>query len=308
VTLKFGDDKEKKPVYLAEALIALSKETGMSIICEDFHTHQEDKDLRTYFGSELTIASALQHGLSINWLADGKEKALVGYENSWPTSHRNLLPERIIDNLTNKGNSDGIDIDDLAALSPFTSEAVSFWLSYKKFSNLPYWSFMQPENRPIWMFYDSLSASNKALAKSKDGIAIGNYDLKPILLWLEERARTDSIAMYQPDLPGPSWKRLTESSKLPSLVLRIQSNEVSRGNFLLGNTTNSASSISDKRSEMKIPAGFAKRHNCTLMIECLAGSQKIFRDVYGGSYLPYFLPEREKQLTEALKKLNDKGK
>ncbi|MCX6345398.1 MAG: hypothetical protein NT018_10070 [Armatimonadetes bacterium] len=300
VTLKFEETKDKKPVYSAEALIALSKETGMSIVCEDFQTHREDNDLRSSFTSESTIVNALQRALSVNWLADGKEKALVGYEYSWPTQHRNLMPERIIDNLTNKGNGDGIDLDDLASLSVFTSEAVSSWVNHKNFPNLQYYPFTQPENRQIWMFYDSLSASNKALAKSKDGIAIGNYDLKPILEWLKERARTDSAAMYQPDSPEPSWKRLADPSVLPSLVLRIEINEASSGLFL-----SAESSISDKRSEMNILVGFAKRHNCTLMIEGFVGKEKISLRVDGGYNLPYFLPEREKQLAEALKKQSE---
>ena len=311
VTLKFEEAKDKKPVYSAEALIALSKQTGMSIICEDFQTHRQKDDLRDSLSSELTIIDALQRALSANWTADYREKVLVGYEYSWPTQHRNLIPERIIENMICKGNGDGVDVDDLASLSAFTSEAVESWLNDKNFPNLQYSSYgppeyrPMPENRPIWMFYDSLSASNKALAKSKDGIAIGNYDLKPILAWLKERTRTDGIALYNPDSPIPSWARLADPSVLPSLVLRIQSDEVSRGTFLLGNTTDSVSSISDKRSEMKIPVGFTKRHRCTLIIEGLTGSERISARVVVSYNLPLFTPEREKVLNEALRKQND---
>lgn len=231
-------------------------------------------------------------------MMDNKEKVFVGFEHFWPAGHKNLIPESVVENIKAKANGGGVDFDDFASLALYTFEAVSTWFPSATFQSFPHWTYTQPENRPIWILYASLSANSKALAKSKSGITIGEIDLKTVIPWLKERAKNDYDNLYDPEVQKPAWTKWTDPAVVPNLVMRMQTNEM----------TSSLDGLDLNSGEVKIPRGFVKRHSCILMIEGTAGKDNLSLSVDGGYQLPYFSQDREKELTEALKKLKEKGK
>jgi len=300
VNVKLADDK--KPKRNADALIAISKAAGWTVICEDFQSHRKNPDLSDKFTSECTLADALEKALAhTTWRVDTKAKVLVGYHSKWAAQHRNLIPERIVDSLTAKVNGNGADIDDLTPLCAFTLEAVSEWMGDVLVFGC------KEEDRPVWAFCDSLSARNKTLAKGTSGLALGGLDLTLLQEWIKESTRMDisSFSDHQ-EQPRTDWNQLNDPRVLRTLVIRLMPSGAGwnapapvRERVLRETATKPPAAGSDL---VDITDRLFNGYYCSLTVDRLEHDQTVCASTQWPGRLPYFSVARAKELDELRRK------
>jgi len=308
VTVKLEADG--KPKFGGDALIVLSKASNLTIVCEDFDTVCTERDVTNSFANESTVREALGAAMPrVSWCMHGESKALIGVNSIWVQELRNLIPQRLIDGLTAKANGDGVDLDDAIALAGFPEMAVGKWCSGETLQGLTRQVLGQSQSKAkaIWSFYSSLSPWEKELARSDAGLPLNRYDPKFIAGMLKDYIKTDfdSSALYDfGNLDGPAGRaphgdyQMLEAAMLPTLVMRLQTREyeasrsISRGNA--GETRD------ENAKPIKIPAGFGKARNYSILIEGGNAGSKTSLIIDGRFNLPYFSPKRTRELSQAL--------
>jgi len=293
--------------YGGDALIALSKASGLTIVCEDYESVRKARDVSGSFGKEMSGQDALSRVMgSVRWMVCQGSKALIGTNYNWMQECRNLLPERLVDNLAAKADGDGIDIDDLTGLARFPPDAIWTWLTGETFQGNPFSVFGQPNVSSIWAFYDSLSPWEKDQTRSSAGLSLSKYDPKVVAGMLAARIKSLSALYNFGDQPS-QYERLLEATVLPTLVMSLKWNNeydsplqpASAGSV---GATNETKTESDKK--VTIPAGFAKRRGYYISIEGGDPASRISLRIEGPYRLPYFSPRRERVLAEAYIKQN----
>lgn len=180
--------KEVKEPKRQDVLKELSAKSGFSIVIEDFLSH---KDITyscstTDFSDDSTVASVLRRMDKTNWkrplwYIDEQTKLLVGRESEWRKSHNNLVPETLLTGIRQKRLTSGAELDDLTPLLRLTREQFDEWVSST--SDFYNWRVNMSEGeQSIWQLYDSLTSSEKALAKSEAGLPLTTID--PV--WISE--------------------------------------------------------------------------------------------------------------------------
>ena len=293
--------------YGGDVLIALSKASGLTIVCEDYESVRKERDVSPSFGKEMSGQDALSRAIGRGrWMVCQGSKVLIGTNRNWTWESRNLLPQRLIDNLTAKADGDGIDIDDLTGLARFGDNAISMWLTGETFRGNPFSVFSRSNASPIWAFYDSLSPWEKDQTRSSAGLSLSKYDPKVIAGMLAGRIKSYSRSLYNFGDQPPRYERLLEAAVLPTLVMSLKCGEydsppqpVSAGS---AGATSEARIESDK--PINIPAGFTRRRNYSIFIEGGDAANRISLNIDGPYRLPYFSPRRERVLAEAYNKQN----
>lgn len=297
VTMIFVDTSE--PKWFSDALIVLSKASGLSVVCEDFHSHRKEHDLRSVEIRERHIHDALYlMRAPVLWRLDTEANVLVGTDDDWFTRHENLIPGQLVDDLTAKANGDGIELDDLVPLAAFSTNALTEWLRPHTFLNLRVFEFSGELCTPFWTLYNSLSADNRARVRSKSGLPIGALEIAPILQDLADRAADGEMSPYGEKC---SEERLLDPAVIPTLLMRIESRE-GLAHPMTRNTLKPDPNYTPK-GPIRIPAGFPKRYLYAGYVEGTSGGEKVSAFFIGPSDLPFLSPEREKELSEAWKRL-----
>ncbi len=94
---------------------------------------------------------------------------LVGLSDTWCEHHQNLVSESLVTSLRAKLNT-GVALDDALPLLYLTDDQRQEWVPEEI-----RWS-TDDVARPLWVFYDSLSAGDKAQARSDDGLSLSKFD------------------------------------------------------------------------------------------------------------------------------------
>lgn len=185
--------KELKDATFADAMRALAKASGCNIVAEDFVSHMaySSQNVESAFAKDTTVADRLR-GLRINgyyvqynWFFGKDSKLLVGwasynsgdarFSGSWLDHHRALLPEKYLTDLKRKLDGPGVQFDDAASLANLGIASYFEWFSHSR--DLGCMDMLRStSNVAMWKLYDSLSAEDKALAKSDAGLRLAKLD------------------------------------------------------------------------------------------------------------------------------------
>jgi len=301
IAVKMEDDS--KTMYTADALMAISKASGMTVVCQDFQTHRHVPGLKNDFPQELPLCQALMKALYTDWWLNPSTNSLVAWSD-WLGYRTNLLPARVVDNLVAKANGDGVDLDDLACLSNYSGEGVQDWLNTLK--GIPFYPFAVPANRQLWRFYDALSPAEKAQAKSAAGLELGTRDLTQVVQGLRDADNGWDIRFAPVDGQRSPYERLASKDVIPTLKIRIQTcwNSAAMQAFDDAASGHEAKNLVPEG----VPAGYKMRRDYRLIIEGVDNGEKVSVDIATGynDSLPYFTPEREEALAKAVSEARDK--
>jgi hypothetical protein len=291
-------DEAKGHRFGGDALIALSKASGVTIVYEDYDGGRKMHDVRSSFGKEMSFRDALTAAVySVSWKFRNDLKAMIGADFNWVEIHRNLLPQRLIDNLAAKADGDGIDLDDLTELAKFPPRASEAWLVGETFQGNPFSVLSQGDLVSIWAFYYSLSPREKDQAKSSAGLSLSKHDPNIIAGMLADRTKSDYAALHNFGDQPPGSEQMMDSAALSSFVMRLKWDEYySPPPASSAGLTNEAKTKSDKPIE--IPVGFTMLRNYYILMEG-AAANKISLRVPGLRRLPFFSPKRTKELSQA---------
>lgn len=235
--------KDLKNATFADAMRALAKASGCNIVAEDFVSHIDYgyQNVNSVFAKDTTVADRLR-GLEIrgfhiqyNWFFGEESKLLIGWASSnsswmsgsWLDHHRNLLPEQYLIDLKRKLNGPGIQFDDAVGLSSMTTGSFHEWITDSR--DLFCLSRVRPAlNVAVWKLYDSLSAEDKALAKSDSGLRIAKLDpdLTTEFLRSSRMAQFPFVFEGKEELPGGVKimldQRATSDQKvIATMVMRV---------------------------------------------------------------------------------------
>jgi hypothetical protein len=154
-------------------LTALGKASGYTIVCEDFSTSRVSPP--AYIASiarDTTIGEALKQ-LENCWFAiDEDQRVIIGWARNWRMHHINLIPDDLITDLSTKMNGPGATLDDVAPLFALTLGQHSEWIS----TNPSFSQLRLMQDKLLWALYNSLSADQKAQAKSDAGVQLLGLD------------------------------------------------------------------------------------------------------------------------------------
>ena len=314
VTVKLEADGKLK--FGGDALIALSKASNLTIVCEDFETVHKERDVAASVGEASTVYKVLASAFDgIRWSAQGKSKAIIGTSSNWVQELRHLIPQRVFDDLTAKADGDGVDLEDLTGLMGLSVDFRDYWFRGETFEGRPFDVLDYPDAKAIWSFYGSLPQWEKELAKSDAGLPLNRYDAKLVAGMLKDKIKAivDWGALHDfgsADGAGigaaSGYSRMLEPAVLPTLVMRLKTSEAVYPTFVRPNPppSVSASSADETKTKsdkpMKIPPGFFKRLDYYILIEGVDARNKISLQVSGPYRLPFFSPRREKELNQAV--------
>ncbi|HET6456865.1 MAG TPA: hypothetical protein VFI02_20900 [Armatimonadota bacterium] len=172
----------KASLTYVDVLAAVSKASGLSVICEDFVGHRrqwqtpdslfgKDMDIRQVFGQ-------LSFQLPMYW--DEEHQLVMACDDLWPERHANLAPEELLNHLIARLNGNGVDLEDMAAVAHLTYDQRTEWLVRS-----PYMESLKPSPRPmiplpeevsVLLWYDSLSAQDKAELHTQTGLPLSRFD------------------------------------------------------------------------------------------------------------------------------------
>ena len=175
--------KDKKPITCGSLLAMLSKASGFTIICEDFETHRRPIKAENLFSKDATINDVLTDisrdsdnpdGSGFVWHVNAKDKTIIGTADDWLYHHRNLVSESLLDYLKTKLDGDGVDLDDYLRVMALEQGQLYEWISCSSDLAILDAYTQRPSHKDFWMFYDSLSKSQKAQAQTESGLPMSN--------------------------------------------------------------------------------------------------------------------------------------
>jgi len=177
VKIKIQKPAENGEIRYSDIMELISKASGYSIVSEDFKSKEPYyfDDEETIFGHEITLKQALRNCGYAQWYANDNDKVTVGSDTFWIDRHKNLMPEKLLVELSNKLNTTGVDLDDVVPLVGYTQEQLSEWISEDRDLRSISLSVMD-DDREFWRLYDALSPSGKAAAKSEKGVPVAKVN------------------------------------------------------------------------------------------------------------------------------------
>lgn len=240
---------EKKPTY-PELLSGVSKATGYSIIAEgsaarDPLTYNFVYLIEGMFVREVTVREVLAvsaQNANMEWYLDESHKLIIGRDKDWTEKLKALVPEKLILDMMDKLNADGVDLDDMTPLAKLTKEQNLAW-----FYHCPEYPEVEALGAPIlllgnnklWQLYFDLKPSDKARAKAGTPIPLANADPVMLCRLLREQAMWEFESSYCAEVrlgPKPTLLALvpgvdtfTDPDSLPNLWIRLKTDEFSVG-------------------------------------------------------------------------------
>ena len=182
------------PTY-ADALAALSRAAGVSIISEDFESYtvglvlSRVPELAGLFGREITVGEVLKFA-RMNWRINKNGTVIAGASMDWADHHTNLVAENVINTLCEKLNGQGVAFDDLQPLSELTSAQCMEWINTNpKLKALRHCASSLTRGT-LWSTYFALDPADRTAAKSANGLALGKLDR----VWLAQMLKRRSQA------------------------------------------------------------------------------------------------------------------
>lgn len=173
----------KASLTYVDVLAALSDQTGLSVIFEDFisHRRQWSPAPDSLFGKDMDIRQILAKlvfQLPMYW--DEEHQLVMACDGLWPERHSNLAPEEVLNHLIARLNGDGVDLEDMAAVAHLTHDQRTEWLIHsldmESLKPSPRSVSPLPEEEPVLLWYDSLSPKDKAQLLTKTGLPLSRFD------------------------------------------------------------------------------------------------------------------------------------
>lgn len=283
----------KRAVSFAEVLHSVAKSTGYSIVCMD--TESSLGDIYQISGGDMPFDDALsnlkEHHL---WWIDDSERVFVGRQ----TTNLLFAPASIVDDLIGKANSVGIDLDDMAPLLSYP------WIVniYPDLYGFRYW-VITGRDRPLWGLYFCLSPSDKALAKSEQGLSLAKFPPRTLLALLMNWSYPRPFDLVSKKTPDGEPARRVQSFDLDdmrTLVLHIKAKEfMDWSRFSTGNPmiVEDSSILSSQRTFVQsTQSGYLKRKDYSMSITGSQHGKPFTLTIYGPDSLPYFTEKRERQI------------
>lgn len=223
---------------MAEVYAAIAERAGYSIVIEDWwflrggysasnyewrfisasdtwQSKLKSQDLKSFQPSK-----ALKAWGHYSFHIDSDSKVLIGIDKEWSLRRLGLIPASLRDSTIAKLNGEGVDVDDIAPLLALTPiqwqesvKASKDLCAVLQHADTPY--------NPLWRFYAGLSASEKAAAKSAEGLPLGQYNrdhVSHLLRQACQASQTDYRA--SPDLHEPARLAL-HLKPIPKAVLHM---------------------------------------------------------------------------------------
>ena len=236
-----------KPDY-SDLLCAVSKAAGCSVIAEGAAArylyvvfNNRDK-VAGMFGRDITMREALAFTTSLDkmdWYVDEENKLIVGRDREWTERLKALVPEKLLRDLSNKMEKDGIDLDDLEPLVGLTRDQVYEWIfccpEFPEICTLASTGFTVNGGR-LWALYFALSAPERALAKAGRPVSLAGCDRAWICSVLrgEMAVQKEGCLLRGKPLPGdpeltPEMMKIdafTDPDALPDLSIRVEKQEL----------------------------------------------------------------------------------
>jgi hypothetical protein len=173
--------KEKKDATYVDGLVAAAKAADYSIVLEDLHSQKcaPQFDCKNLLIADNTMEQELNLCDWCHWSTDEQSKLIVGYDSHWSRLHRDLVPESMVKNLTDKLDGGGLELEDVLPIASLTRWQADEWICETKrlhhLRELAKWHF-DPAQRSIWALYNSLSTEDKAAAKTPPYLSLGRFD------------------------------------------------------------------------------------------------------------------------------------
>jgi hypothetical protein len=189
--------------------------------------------------ADTTIGEVLKK-LNACWFAiDENERVILGWAKNWRGHQRNLVREKLLVDLQAKVEGPGADLDDVAPLANMTTGQIEEWLRYRCDSQLTrYAQFLL--NRMLWRLYDALSPDAKSVAKTPNGVSLGELNIDALREDFRRLRRYDQIIVttgaFGPDDKKQTieqYRAISSAIADPALlhggILRVKPNPVADG-------------------------------------------------------------------------------
>lgn len=219
---------EKRIPTFADKFTALADATGVSIVAEDFRSHQCDQSDNTKdkFGHNAK-ASDLLRDPQHTWFLSKESDLLVGWSlrgRLWHVSHAHLVPESLISGILNKLDTE-VELDDVTPIAALTEGQRNDW--FQSDPRMRWLLRAFSKDRAVWSFYDALAPDDKKLARSDAGLRLAKFDLASLEQFLKESQDAVSRADFPVANTGgeqrKSLRELLDPAVLPTLVMRVKS-------------------------------------------------------------------------------------
>ena len=175
VELNLKPPKDLEHPAASDLFDALAKASGFSFICEDFQSHRKTGCTSQKFVPDTTFDEVLKHMIFTFYL-DEKNKLIAGTSGSeWLNRHNNLLPESFLTSLGRKLDGPGLDLDDMLEVRALPHEQMGEWIWQSRELDVSAFH-MGGGMDQFWDLYHMLSAQDKALAQSADGLPLAKID------------------------------------------------------------------------------------------------------------------------------------
>lgn len=308
-----------KDATFADAIRALAKASGCNIVVEDFASHMDTyfQNVESVFAKDTTVADRLQnlhingYGVRYSWFFGKDNKLLVGWasmENSsdrftWLDHHRNLLPERYLNDLKSKLNGPGVQFDDAVSLTNITMGSGQEWiLRSSVYDRLR--TARPALNIAVWRLYDSLPAADKALAKSDGGLPLAKLDPGLTAEFFRSYRMMQFPFFTSADQKLPDSERIvlddrttSDPKVIATMALHVTSRPVTRR---MVRVKPGFGFDADTFAPADVPAAL-KLSMYSILIDYAVGGKKQTLDCPFLSQLPAWTPEREAEIIRAAK-------
>lgn len=212
----------------ADVLAAIAETGKINIVCEDFKSHKRSDafGLKFDFASDGTAGEALRQMGGFKWFADTGSKLLVGWDQSWRYCQKTLVEQAFLDSLKNKLNGPGVELDDFVPIVRLSIGQCDAWIRHTRDLGELGWGFS--DGVELWKLYDALTADQKSLAKSEDGLPLSAVDAKWMSAFFsDELGKTErgTVRLTAEDEPAEvTLKRAVyaDPKALSEAVLRVR--------------------------------------------------------------------------------------
>lgn len=217
-------DKDK--AAFADVLAALSKSTGLNIICEDFKSQKanEQAHVALDFTSKATVAEVLHKLGEMDWYISESDRLLIGRSKPWRWYHATLVPEDLLTRLRKKLNGGGAELDDWMEVMRLTRGQKDSWIEWaREFKALG--ESVRSEDMPLWKLYDALTPDQKKLARSEEGLLLGSLGPGWASEFLKQKLREETKGSYSLSANEEPWEQtartFADAQAIDSSVLQV---------------------------------------------------------------------------------------
>jgi hypothetical protein len=292
--------KDKDAITVGSLLAALSKASGLTIICEDFASHRKIPSPARLYAKDTTVKAVLQGldhsspaGMSqarFVWHVNEKDKVILGTFENWPFHHINLVSEGLLDYLKDKLSGDGVDLDDYLKVVALERGQREEWITYSPDLQILD-AYGQPSHKEFWALYDSLSPQQKARAQTDAGLPMANLQPAYVAYLISRYNQNEADkAHHHPLSKSEPTEFPYDDSSIASLVMKVKKKTGSQSRVYW------SSGSGEFQETSTWPLGSFTVDTYEMTIEVTQNGETRALSLGGPTGLPFRSPEREKAL------------